>query len=89
VWDDPFQFGKGGGHPWGRGVCFAGDFLYLIREWGTDRKHVIESRARRSVKRWLSIGGVRTTQGTFRGAIPMSSNGVSKGSYPLGGLIQA
>jgi hypothetical protein len=74
---------------WGRSVCFAGNFLYLIREWGIGRKHVIVSRVRRSVKRWPSIGGVRTTQGTFRDAIPMSSSGVSRGSYPLGGLVGA
>jgi len=63
--------------------------LYLIREWETDRKPVTESLARRSVKRWLSVGGVRTTRGTLRDVIPMSSSGVSKGSYPLGELIRA
>jgi hypothetical protein len=72
--------GEGGGHPWGRGVCFAGNFLYLIQEWGTDRKRVIESRVRRSVKRWLSVDGVRTIRGTFRDDIPMSSSGVSGGN---------
>lgn len=74
---------------WGRSVCFAGNFLYLIREWETDRKPVIESRVRRSVKRRLSIGGVRTIRGTFRGVTLISSSGVSKGSYPLGELIRA
>jgi len=74
---------------WGRSVCFAGNFSYLIQEWETDRKRAIVSRARRSVKRWLSVGGVRTTRGTFRDVIPMSSNGVSKGSYALGELIRA
>jgi hypothetical protein len=67
----------------------VGDFLYLIREWETGRKPVIERLARRSVKWWLSVGGVRTTRGTLRDVIPMSSNGVSKGSYPLGELIRA
>jgi len=67
----------------------VGNFLYLIREWETGRKPVIESRVRRSVKRWLSVGGVRTIRGIFRGVIHMSSSGVSKGSYPLGELIRA
>jgi len=74
---------------WERGVCFAGNFLYLIREWGTGRKPVIESRARRSVEWWLSVGGVRAIRGTFGSVIPMSSSGVSKRSYPLGGLVRA
>ena len=74
---------------WGSGVCFVGNFLYRIREWETDRKHVIVSRVRRSVKWWLSVSGVRTTPGTFRGVILMSSSGVSKRSYPLGELIRA
>jgi len=71
---------------WGRSVCFAGNFLYLIREWETDRKRVIENRVRRSVKRWLSVGGVRTTPGTFRNDIPMSSGGVSRGGPHFGHL---
>jgi len=73
---------------WGRSVCFAGNFLYLIREWEIGRKPVIESCVRRSVKGWLSVGGARTILGTFRGVIPMSSNGVSKRSYPPGELLQ-
>jgi hypothetical protein len=71
---------EGGGYPWGRGVCFAGNFLYLIHEWETDRKRVIVSRVRRSVKRWLSVGGVRIIRDTFRGGIPMSSSGVNRGN---------
>jgi len=72
---------------WGRSVCFAGNFLYLIREWETGRRRVVVSRVRRSVKWWLSVGGVRTTRGTFRGAIPTSSDGVSRRGYPQGELI--
>ncbi len=64
-----------------------GNFSYLIQEWETDRKPVVVSRARRSVRGWPSIGGVRTTQGISGGVIPMSSSGVSERSYPLGELL--